>query len=172
LKRCDVLQNKVTTSVVVDALNLVVYAISVSHECGARDLFIIDECVVAKIVGSNPHAIDRAVGGDVEELGSILDELAVSDEGWDLVLLDGREGGIDGREEPRRDVIGADSAADRVVVQVGSGVLFDVFSPDSATICGSIVLGRSASDSMSLSPLLTTGSTQPTGGGAPILLMK
>lgn len=129
-----ILQNEVSTSVVVDTLDLCKDAVHVGRDVCSWDLRVCEKGVVAEIVGADPHGVDSFVLRSNEEFGSIgLDIFAVCDVGWDFVLLDSRKVGVDGRKGSRGDVVAADRAGYGIVVEVDAGVLFHVLRPRSTT---------------------------------------
>lgn len=140
LQRHHIVENKVTASVVVHRLDLVVYTIKIGSEVGAWHLRIGDECINAEIVGADPEGIDRLVGGNVEEVFTIDLVLLVGKVCWHLILRDGGKVLVNGIQNARSNVVGANSARDGVVVQVGPSVLLDVFYPGAASIWGIVVL--------------------------------
>ena len=72
LQRRHVLQNEVTASVVVDALDGTKHTVGVVDNGGTGDLCIRDESIVAKIVGPDEDAVNSLIWWVVHELCTIL----------------------------------------------------------------------------------------------------
>lgn len=141
VQRCHVLQDEVTTTIVVDALNGIEHTVGVVDDGGAGDLCIRNESVVAKIIGSDEDAVNGLVLWDVQELCAILvDIFRVCNVGRDLILLHGWERCIDRGEGARGDVVTADSARHGVVVDIRAGVLRDVLWPGATAVGRMVVL--------------------------------
>lgn len=66
--------------------------------------------------------------------------ICIFNEGGDLVLVNGREDGVDGAEVSRRDVVGARCAADSVVVELCTGIVAHIAGPDAAASGGNVIL--------------------------------
>lgn len=119
IQRCDVLQDEVTAAVVVDALNGVEDAVGVVDDSGACDLRVGDEGVIAEIVGADEDAVDGLVWWVDHEFRAVLvDVVRVCDVGRDLILLNSREGSVNGGECARSDVVAAHGTGDGVVVDI------------------------------------------------------
>jgi len=110
---------------------------------GALGFLIIDEGVVAEIVGAVPDGVDSVISsqGRVEErlVGGRVDVIRlVSEESRDLVAVQVGEVCIDGGEPARCELVGAHGTRDRVVVEVDLlvTVLHNVTGPDAATVGG------------------------------------
>jgi hypothetical protein len=129
LQRRHVLQDKVAAAIVVDALDRSKNAVGVIGDAGAGYLGIRDEGVVTKIVRSDEDAVHGLVWWVVHEFGSIHDVFGVGDVGGDFVLLNGREEIAHGPETAWGNIIVADGARHRVVINVGTRVLRDVLRP-------------------------------------------
>jgi hypothetical protein len=135
------LQNKVSTSIVVYALDGFEHTVGVVDNCGACYLRIGDESIVAKIVRSDEDAVDSLIWRVVHKFRTVLvDILGVGDVGRDLVLLDGGEEVVDSGKGAWGDIVTADSTRNCVVVDVCAGVLSNVLWPRTATIGGVVVL--------------------------------
>lgn len=142
VQRRSVHNDEVPPAVVVDALELVVDAVEVGGDVSAGDLLVLDQGVVAEVVGPDPDGVDGLVDGVLHELRAVGEDVGrIREVGGDFVALDVWEGSIDGAEPSRGDIVGADRTADSVVVDVGAAVLGDVLWPGPSTIC-SVVVGR------------------------------
>lgn len=132
--------DEVPPAVVVDTLELVVDAVEVGGDVGAGDLLVLDQGVVAEVVGPDPDGVDGLVDGVLHEFRAVGEDVfRIREVGGDFVALDVREGSIDGAEPSRGDVVGTDCTADGVVVDVGVAVLGDVLRPGTSTICSGVV---------------------------------
>lgn len=141
VQRCHVLQDEVTTTIIVDALDGIEHAVGVVGDSGTGDLCIRDESIVSKIIGSDEDAVNSLVLWDVQEFCAILvGVFRVCNVCRDLVLLHGWERCIDGGESARRDVVAANGARHGVVVDVRTGVLRDVLWPWAAAVGRMVVL--------------------------------
>jgi hypothetical protein len=141
VQRRNVLENEVPSTVVVNALDRFEHAVGVIDNCGACDLRIGDESVVAQVVSAYEDAVDSLVWRVVHEFCAVLvDILGVGDVGRDFVLLDGGEEVVDSGKGAWGDIVTADSTRDCVVVDVCARVLSNVLRPWAATIGRVVVL--------------------------------
>ena len=140
LQGSNVLEDEETRAEVVERLHLIEDAVHVGDKGCARDLAVGDESVDAEIVGADPDTVDGAVCWGVDKLGTVGGGVgAVGNVGGNLILLNCWKVGVDGGEDTRSDVVGADGAGDGVVVEVGASVLLDVLGPCATTVGGVVV---------------------------------
>ena len=113
-----------------------------------------EEGINAEVVGADPHDVDCVAAGqcwgESRLVGHVVDGLSVVEEGWDFVVDDGREVGVDRRPYSRGDLVGADGTADGVVVEIqlrdefivgfGAGILDYVARPCPSTTGGAVAL--------------------------------
>lgn len=131
LQRRGVHEDEVAGARVVEAGHLLVDAVGVGGQVGAADLAVGEERVVVEVVGADPDTVDGLGRRDVQEglVGRWVGVGFVCEKGREFVGLNVREVGVDGGEEARGDVVGADGARDCVVVDLDAGVLVDVLWP-------------------------------------------
>lgn len=175
VQRRNILDDEVAAAVRVHSVELVVDALSVVDDVGAGDLAVGDEGVVAQVIGTNEDAVDGLVWRVDHEFSVVrVVVVRVLNVGRDFVLSYGGEWRIDGGEEARCNVVVAYGAGDGVIVDVCPGILCHVLRPRASTISGIVILPHLLVTFSSLSDVraLTAGSTQPTGGAEPLLLMK
>jgi hypothetical protein len=141
VQRRNVLENKVPSTVVVYALDRFEHTVGVVDNCGACDLRVGDESIVAKVVCADEYTVDSLVWRVVHEFRTVLiDKLGVGDVGRDFVLFDGGEEVVDGGKGAWGDIVTADSTRNCVVVDVCAGVLSNVLWPRATTVGGVVVL--------------------------------
>lgn len=141
VQRRHILQDEVTAAIVVDTLDSSKNAVGVVHNSSASDLRIGDESIIAEIIGSDEDAVNSLIWRVVHELRAVLiNILRVCDIGRNLILLDSREGSVDGSKGAWGDIVAADSARYSVVVDVRARILRDVLWPRTSSTGGIVVL--------------------------------
>jgi hypothetical protein len=134
------LEDKVSSSRVVETGELVIDTIDVVRDDFASDLAIIDKGIVSKVVGTDKHRIHSRIHRNVQSLCSIgIHVLAVSKIRRNLIAHHIREIGLDASKSARRDVVTAHSSRNSIVVNLGSGVLSNVLRPRATSISGVVV---------------------------------
>ena len=147
LERSYVLENEEAGAEVVKRLNLVEDTVHVGDEVSAWDLAVGEDSINSEVIGADPDAVDGALCWSVDKFGSVSGGIcAVGNVSRNLVLLNGWKVGINGGEDTRGNVVGADCARDGVVVEVGTSVLLDVLGPCTTTIGSVVVLKVNVSD--------------------------
>lgn len=132
-QRREVEEDEVAGAAGVQRVDDVVHAVDVVGEDFARDLAVGEEGVVADVVGADPDGVDGGVGRPREEGGAVDgEEFGVGEVGGEFVAEDVWEGGVDGVQGARGDLVGADGAGDGVVVKGAVGVVGGVAGPDEA----------------------------------------
>jgi hypothetical protein len=141
LQRREVQQDEVAGAALVQAVYYVVHAVDIIAERLACDLAVGEEGVVSDVVCADPDGVDGGGGGAGEEGGAVGgDVFGVGEVGGELVVEDVRERCVDAGEPARGYGIGADCAANGVVVQGAVGVDGGVTRPDEAAGGGFVAL--------------------------------
>ena len=103
-------------------------------------MLIGQEGISTQVIGTNPDGIGRGRG--VESNASGLAGSVIGEESRDLIIGNGREGGVDGAPNSRCEVVRANGTGDCIVVEFHFGRFRRYSSPRLPTTCGAIALFR------------------------------
>lgn len=125
MQRSDVEQHEIPASTRIQFIQRHEHAVCEACEGVAWDLAIRQVRIDAQVVGTDPEGVDGVVSSEgwreIWLSRCVAHGSGVVPEGRNLVLEDGWEVGVDGREDAWGDEVGADGAAHGVVVEVELG---------------------------------------------------
>lgn len=123
-------------------VKLVVDAVNVVDNGEARSLRLREESIAAKIIRSDPHAVNSFCVGNRQDRSAICAIRLVGKESWDLVALNIWKRCVDLLKVTVHLFVGANSTRHRIVVKIGPSIICNVAGPDPPTGGSRITLSK------------------------------
>jgi hypothetical protein len=136
LQWCNILQNKVSSPRIVETRELLIDTVNVVRNDFACDLTVVDEGVVAEIVGADPDRVHSRVYWDIQSLCAIgIHIFAVCEVCRYLIAIDIWEVSVDAGEGARSDAVAAHRSRHGVIIDMSARILGHVLRPWTTSIC-------------------------------------